>query len=91
MWNHSDIIIAISIPEAYFEKIGYQTVVSHLENRSFRVLVDSNNSLKWGGKKETKTTKMLHLCFFRFLLKFSQWTQKTDCLKNKVVNGQTLI
>lgn len=68
MWDHSDIIIAISIPEAYFEKIGYQTVVSHLENRSFRVLVDSNNSLKWKKKKRDKNNQNVTFMFLWILL-----------------------
>lgn len=74
MWDHSDIIIAISIPEAYFEKIGYQTVVSHLENRSFRVLVDSNDSLKWG-KKRQKQPKCYICVSLDFTLVFTMDTE----------------
>lgn len=75
MWDHSDIIIAISILEAYFEKIGYQTVVSHLENRSFRVLVDSNNSLKWGKKKRQKQPKCYIYVSLDFTLVFTMDTE----------------
>lgn len=46
----SVIAAAISIQDAHLEKISYQAIVSHLENGSLWVFVDSNNSLN---KKRT--------------------------------------
>lgn len=35
----------ITLPTTYLKQISDQAVVSHLENRSLRVLVDSNDNL----------------------------------------------
>lgn len=45
VYDHSDVTVATSIPDAYLEKISNQAIVSHLENGSLWVLVDGNNSL----------------------------------------------
>lgn len=45
----------VLVIDAHLKKIRHEAVISHLENGSFWVLVDSNDSLK--GKTQTHTIK----------------------------------